>query len=431
MQNEKSKLIKELWQKAEDALHAIYGDMPDLRILNRFYAEKMIYSKSDNIIFWDLIAELRIEAKIRGDLTRLSSTCFVANLMGAAETNPLDLHYFCPNCKNVEFVNERLLPWDLPSKWCECGSEMRPDGCGIPYELHRAKSAPWMHLSVASNFVKTAEKIIREKMQGIYRICKLTKTDFELLKLVFLPFDGNPDFEENVDTVDDKYSDFPQITIVAPRGYGDAKKLSEATGIDFDEILEGISGRYLSDPRIIDEFRKAHVGGILGFDWFRHPRAFEIKDQLIAASPKNTYDLLKYLGTMQGTSNWWDNAERLVKNGICSIGDIPSHKDDIFTVIRDKLRDSGCDGMGIAYNISRKVGMGIYSRCGMSAEERAILESLDLPDWFIPYIEKISYMSSKAVAVGTLRIALAFMWYKINYREAFDACVESMLKDEV
>ena len=74
--------------------------------------------------------------------------------------------------------------------------------------------------------------------------------------------------------------------------------------------------------------------------------------------------------------------------------------------------------------------MGIYSRCGMSAEERAILESLDFPDWFIPYIEKISYMSSKAVAVGTLRIALVFMWYKINYREAFDACVESMLNDE-
>ena len=200
MQNKKIKLIKELWQKAEDTLHAIYGDMPDLRILNRFYAEKMIYGKSDNIIFWDLIAELRIEAKIRGDLTRLSSTCFVANLMGASEINPIDLHYFCPNCKNVEFVNERLLPWDLPSKRCECGSDMRPDGFGIPYELHIPKSAPWIHLSVASSFVEIAEKIIREKAQGIYRICKLTKSDFDSLKLVFLPFDGNHDFEENVDT---------------------------------------------------------------------------------------------------------------------------------------------------------------------------------------------------------------------------------------
>ena len=32
------------------------------------------------------------------------------------------------------------------------------------------------------------------------------------------------------------------------------------------------------------------------------------------------------------------------------------------------------------------------------------------------------------VGIETLRIALAFMWYKINYREAFDACVESRLK---
>ena len=176
-------------------------------------------------------------------------------------------------------------------------------------------------------------------------------------------------------------------------------------------------------------FAEADVGGVFGFDWSKHPRAPEIKDQLIASSPKNTYDLLKYLGAMQGTSSWWDNAERLIKDGICSIGEIPSHRDDVFIIIRDKLRESGHDGVGIAYNISSKVRMGVYARCGMSAEDRAILESLDLPDWFGPYIEKVSYMSPKAIGVGALRIALAFMWYKINYRETFDACMESMLND--
>ena len=427
----KSSLIKELWARAEDALHALYGYMPDLRILNRFYAEKMICGKSDNIIFWDLIADLRIEAKHRKELTRLAGNAafsLVSYLLGASEINPLALHYFCPECKAVEFVNDRSLPWDLPVKRCTCGCEMHPDGFNLPAELYATGTVPCMHLSVSSDFVKTAEKLIREKMQGLYRICKLTNKDFEPIKFAFLPFDGSPDFEESGDAADDKYVCFPQITVITPHGYGDAKKLSETTGVDFDEIAAGISARYLSDPRIVEEFEKGNVGGVLGFDWARHPRASEIKDQLISASPKSTYDLLKYLGAMQGTSNWWGNAERLIKDGSCSVGDIPSHRDDVFAIIRDRLRESGYDCVGIAYNIANKARVGFYSNNGVSGEDLAILDGLDLPDWFIPYIEKVSYMSPKSVGIETLRIALAFMWYKINYREAFDACVESRLK---
>jgi len=40
MIREKEKLKKELWQQAEGALFALYGETPDARILNRFYSEK-------------------------------------------------------------------------------------------------------------------------------------------------------------------------------------------------------------------------------------------------------------------------------------------------------------------------------------------------------------------------------------------------------
>ncbi len=429
---ELGKIKRELWKKAHDALNFIYGDMTDVRILNRFHSEKMLFENTDYIIMWDLVAELRLRAKEMDCLTELSGTdtsTLTSFLLSATETNPLELHFLCPVCKKIEFINERALPWDLPDKPCECGSMMRADGFDIPYEMCISrKFGPWPHLSVDTAFMESAEKIIREKMGCSYRICKLTKPDFAILKFVFLPFSDEPDFEENVDTVDDKYDSYPQITIMTSATLGEAKKLSLATGIDFDEVEAEISDRYLSDSRIMNAFAKADTDGIPGFYGWRHPRVSELKDQLLAAKPKNRYDLLKYLGTMQGTSNWWDNAERLVKDGICLIGDIPSHRDDVFMLLRDKLREAGHTDVGIAHNIATKIRLGVYARVGIGAEDRALIEYLDLPEWFIPYVEKINYMTSKSNSVANLRTALAFMWYKINYPEEFEMCVESRLK---
>jgi DNA polymerase III alpha subunit (gram-positive type) len=56
----------------------------------------------------------------------------------------------------------------------------------------------------------------------------------------------------------------------------------------------------------------------------------------------------------------------------------------------------------------------------LTNNECDLLDHLDLPEWFIPYIKKVHYMSSKASTIGVLRIALAFMWYKINYSDKFE-----------
>lgn len=85
MIREKEKLKKELWEKAEEAFFALYGETPDSRILNRFYSEKMIFGETDAIIIWDITADIRLEAKKCGHLTNMTGTdasCFVAYLMG-------------------------------------------------------------------------------------------------------------------------------------------------------------------------------------------------------------------------------------------------------------------------------------------------------------------------------------------------------------
>ena len=111
-------------------------------------------------------------------------------------------------------------------------------------------------------------------------------------------------------------------------------------------------------------------------------------------------------------------------------GDIPSHRDDVFMIIRDKLREAGYNDPGIAYNIVGKIRNGNNSLGEIKSEDRMLLEHLGLPDWFISYVEKIQFLFPKARSVNNLRTALVFMWYKVNYPEEFAKCSPSRLKDE-
>lgn len=388
-----------------------------MRILNRFYSEKMLFENGNYIMMWDLVAELRLRAREMDCLTKLLGTytaTLTAFLLSATETNPLELHYLCPVCKKVEFIKDKALPWDLPDKLCECGGVMSADGFDIPKEMCvKRKFGPWPHLAVNSAFMESAEEIVREKMGGLYRICKLTKPEFDILELVFLPFNGECDFEENVDTVNDRYDSYPKITITSSLAFDSAKEQADAVGIGFEKVCKRVSGRRFWDLRIIGAFRNGDVDGKPDF-------TSKMKAEMQLASPKNYYDLLQFMGAMHGTNTWCDNAECLIRDGICSIADIPTHRDDVFMLLRDKLREAGHTDIGIAYNISTKIRLGAYARAGISAEDRALLEYLDLPEWFIPYAEKIEYMFPKAHNVESLRIALAFMWYKINYPEEFE-----------
>ena len=172
MISEREKLKKELWQRAEKTLFTLYGETPDARILKRFYDEKMFFGNTDTIIVWDITADIRLEAKHCGHLTNMTGTdssCFVAYLLGASDINPLELHYHCPNCGKIEFIeNKRALPWDIADKPCECGHTMRADGFDIPYEMHIGRMKT--HLTVAPPVMEIAENIIKERVRGISRI---------------------------------------------------------------------------------------------------------------------------------------------------------------------------------------------------------------------------------------------------------------------
>lgn len=413
---ERKKRIKSLWGKAHERIIDIYGDMPDVRILNRFYSEKMIYGNNDSVILWDLVAEMRRRAKEKGYTTTLGGTdasCFTAYLLGMCE-NPLPLHYLCPVCKKIEFINAPALPWDMQDKPCECGGVMHAEGFDVPFETHiRMAHSPWPILWVSPASLEEAKKIVVEQTSEIFWLHELPKPDFASVKFAFLPFDEEINCEEDPDTAENKYDNFPHITIIPHDTYKCIDRLYEETGENLFE--SNLSKKLLANPRIIVSFANGDTDNIPNF----RSKFLDMKEELRLASPKNYYDLLQFMGAMHGTNTWCDNAECLIRDGICSIRDIPTHRDDVFMLLRSKLREAGHGDVGIAYNIATKIRLGVYARVGISAEDRTLLEYLDLTEWFIPYAEKIQYMFPKAHNIESLRIALTLMWYKINYPEAF------------
>ena len=56
---------------------------------------------------------------------------FIAWLLGATSVNPLPPHYYCPQCKRMEFVSGIECGIDLPDKVCDCGSAYDKDGFDI------------------------------------------------------------------------------------------------------------------------------------------------------------------------------------------------------------------------------------------------------------------------------------------------------------
>ncbi len=413
LNNEKSKLIKELWQKAEKVLYALYGDMPNIQILNRFYSEKIAFCESDNIIIWDLVGAICIEALCLNYNVRPVGTvgsCFTAYLLGASRNNPLPLHFHCSSCGCTEFVDKsNALPFDIPSKTCVCGGVMRPEGFDIPYEMDISVShAPHTSLWVSPKFLDEAKRMVFERMKNHYCVGELSN-DMGYTKFVFLPRNSRAHFNEKVDVTDDRYIIFPSLTVGDNPVFEKAEKLTEKTGVDFYEIYSSNCKYYLSDKKIVREFASGNIDGIPYFYW-KEPRYNKMKDVLKLVNPRSSYELLKVYSVLQCSHTWVEYCENLLLSGVC-IADIPTTIEEVFMLVRDKL---GYGGAIIACELANKI---CYNK--LDANALAILSSLDLPKWFITYAKKMKFIHDKVRMVAFLREALAFMWYKINYPEVF------------
>ena len=349
---------KEIWNIAYKRIFETYGDVPDLRIVNRFYSEKQAFMQYEvGKYFYDLF-RLRAEVKQADERMIVKNTvasCFVAYLLGATDENPLPAHYYCPKCKTVVWMEGRCV-FDLRDRTCACGEKMKADGFDIPFE----------------SYLPYAKK---------HRVADVTYESFlELSEATFSHYQ-----KSLLDTVNI------------------CKQLEKATGVGMDSI--DLNDREVKHRLLTGDFEKlAGVGG-----------EEVIKQMITFAHPLMYHELLKLIGLAHGTFTWRHNAEHLLADGACSLADIPATRDEVFMTIRDAMRDCDFHDTGFAVEVANKARHGYYREHGMDHYTNGTLQMLGLDDWFGSYIRSTQYMSTKALAVLELKYSIILNWYQVYY----------------
>lgn len=427
---------KALWEKADEELAKLYGDMPGnasgnvpgnvagnvsenalgsvppMEVANRYFSEYAELKSTDQIIYFEFLGRMASEAKRSGGHMRINGgigASFVAFLMGASEINPLRPHYYCPGCHRIQFVDGVSCGWDLPAGKCSCGRELVRDGHNIPFETLRPIICQAAHydISVSQNFYQAAKEMISDYFQG-NKVVTLKKQepgirtyiipDAEISNLE----DGQElPFEENYDGL----KKYPSITLIQDEELDAWGRLEEETGISFEKVP-------YTDKKVFDAFLDGDTQGIPEF------RTEFTKTIIAEASPATFHDLIKIPGLCHGTGVWKENGQELIKAGR-TIGSLIAYRDDVFHCIQEKMTPGNGYGTGYAYHIMENVRRGVYAKKGMPEETRRQLQELGVEEWLIESFGKIQYLFPKAHGTLFVKHAMILMWYKINYPEAF------------
>ena len=349
---------EEIWNKAEKRLYEIYGDHSDLRIITRFMSEKMALAHFGVAEYFDELASIikeSIDVYNEKLIAKNTVSCyFTAYLLGASEINPLPMHYYCPKCKRVEWVDNDKCLFDMRhTRICECGGEMRLEGYEIPWQTY----IPYGERLKANDPVP-------EKYEDLFEA--LTKKHFQKSLL---------------------------------RAGQACHLLGQETGVSPDAID-------LGDREV--KYRLISGGD---FSCMPPKLAEFLKQAYTVVQPSSYHELLKLIGMAHGTQTWRNNAEDLLMHGKCRLADIPATRDEVFILIRDAMRERGIYDTGFAYDVANKVRKGYYFEHGMD-DTIDTLKSLGFDDWFASYLLGVRYMSTKALSILELRYIIMLTYFK-------------------
>lgn len=353
---------KEIWDKAYKRIFELYGNVPDLRIVSRFYSEKQAFMQYEiGKYFYDL-AKLRREAEGAGEQLIVKApiaSCFVAYLLDTTDENPLPAHYYCPKCKTVLWMEGRCV-FDLRDRFCSCGERMKPEGFDIPFET----------------YLPYAKKL---------RVADITDESYlELSEATFSHYQKSLLDTANI-----------------------CKQLEKVTSIGMDDI--DMNDSEVKCRLLTGNFEKlAGVGG-----------ENAIKQMITLTHPQSYNELLKLIGLAHGTCTWKYNAEHLLADGTCSLADIPATRDEVFMTIRDAMHDCEFHDMGFAHDVANKARRRYYREHGMDDYTNSTLQMLGLDSWFGSYIRFTQYMSTKALAVLELKYSIILNWYQVYYPQDY------------
>ncbi len=190
------------------------------------------------------------------------------------------------------------------------------------------------------------------------------------------------------------------------------KNLEDLTGISPYTIP-------LTDPKVLSLFSSTEALNVtseqidseLGTNGIPEFGTAFVKEMLKDTLPKTFTELVRISGLSHGTDVWLNNAQYYVNEGMASLSEIISVRDDIMNYL-------------ILQGVEKKTSFKImeFVRKGMPhkkkeqwEEYKKIMQEAGVKSWYIDSCEKIKYMFPKGHAVAYVMMAMRIAYFKVYH----------------
>lgn len=398
---------------------------------------------------------------------------FLAYLSNITEVNSLCAHYRCPKCKHSEFFThgEYGSGFDMPDKDCPvCGERLIKDGQDIPFETFLGFGGgkqPDIDLNFSGEYQAKAHKYT-ETIFGeghTFRAGTVStladKTAYGYVKKYCEEHHISPNNAEverlklGIMEVKKSTGQHPGGIIILPKGHDiheftpiqypadDSESGVITTHFDYHSIdenllkldilghddptmikmledLTGVKARDipLDDKGVMSLFLGTEALGVTSEDIGSETGTFAVpefgtrfvRQMLVDTKPTTFSDLVRISGLSHGTNVWTNNAQDLVRGGVCTLSQAICCRDDIMIYLIHKGIDPAH-----AFQIMEKVRKGKKLR----PEDEEEMRASDVPEWYIESCNKIQYMFPKAHAAAYVTMSFRVAYFKVYHPLAF------------
>ena len=399
-----------------------------------------------------------------------------ATMAGITEVNPLDPHYICPKCKHLEWGDMQKYDCgiDMPPKVCpECGTEMRRDGFTIPFATFlgfEGNKEPDIDLNFAGEYQPRAHRYVGEIFgeQNVYKAgtvgtiadktaygyvmkffeetgrplnkyeagrlaigCTGVKRttgqhpggiiivpdDHEIYEFCPVQHPANDTTTDIVTTHFDYHKidkNLLKLDILGHNVPSMIRQLQDMTGVDPLKVD-------LTDKKVLSIFNGIEALDIKMDDYkFTHGSyaipefgTSFVRQMLDDVKPSRFEDLIRMSGFSHGTDVWLNNAQDYIRQGVATMREVISTRDDIMNF---------CMLKGIENEKSFQIMEDVRKKNRvLTDDDIKVMKEHNIPDWYIDSCSKIKYMFPRAHAVAYVMMSFRLAWYKVYYPVEFYA----------